>query len=45
VPFDWPWPAAAATAVDTFGQAQPVELRNGRVQLQVSLTPIFVAAD
>ena len=41
--FDWPWPAAAATAVDAFGQAQPAEVRDARVHLLVSLTPMFVA--
>ena len=45
VPFDWPWSAARARAVDALGQAQPVEVQDGRVQLQVSLTPIFVSAD
>jgi hypothetical protein len=44
VAFDWPWPAARATAVDALGQAQPVEVRDGRVALRVSLTPLFVAA-
>jgi hypothetical protein len=45
VAFDWPWPSARARAVDALGQAQPVEVQDGRVQLQVSLTPIFVSAD
>jgi hypothetical protein len=27
------------------GQAQAAEVRGGRVHLQVSLTPVFVAAD
>jgi hypothetical protein len=44
VAFDWPWPAARATAVDALGQAQPAEVRDGRVTLRVSLTPLFVAA-
>jgi Beta-galactosidase len=44
VAFDWPWPAAQATAVDALGQAQPAEVRDGRVALRVSLTPLFVAA-
>jgi hypothetical protein len=44
VAFDWPWPAARATAVDALGQAQPADVRDGRVALQVSLTPLFVAA-
>jgi hypothetical protein len=45
VAFDWPWPAGYAVAVDALGQTQPVELRYGRVLLQVSLTPLFVTAD
>jgi len=45
VAFDWPWPAARATAVDAFGQAQPVEVLDGRARLQVSLTPLFITAD
>jgi hypothetical protein len=44
VGFDWPWPAARATAVDALGQTQPAEVRDGRVALRVSLTPLFVAA-
>jgi hypothetical protein len=43
--FAWPWPAARATAVDALGQAQPTEVLDGRVQLRVSSTPVFVAAD
>jgi hypothetical protein len=45
VAFDWPWPAARAAAVDALGQAQAAEVRDGRVRLEVSLTPVFVAAD
>jgi Beta-galactosidase len=45
VPFDWPWPATYATAVDAFGQTQPVELEDGRVRLAVSITPLFLTAD
>jgi len=44
VAFDWPSPAARATAVDALGQAQPAVVRDGRVALRVSLTPLFVAA-
>jgi hypothetical protein len=42
--FDWPWPSARATAVDALGQAQPAEVLDGRLQLQVSLTPLFITA-
>jgi hypothetical protein len=44
VALERPWPAATATAVDAFGQAQPVEPRNGRLRLAVSDTPLFVTA-
>jgi len=45
VAFDWPWPAAQATAIDALRQRQPVEVLDGRVELPVSLTPLFIAAD
>jgi hypothetical protein len=45
VPFEWPWPSSSATAIDALGQIQPVEVRDGRVRLHVSLTPLFVTAD
>jgi hypothetical protein len=40
----WPWPASYAEAVDAFGWKQPLELHDGRVQLEVSITPLFVTA-
>jgi hypothetical protein len=43
--FAWPWPAARASAVDAFGRPQPAEVADGRVGVQVSLTPLFIAAD
>jgi hypothetical protein len=43
--FDGAWPAARAIAVDALGQGQPAEVLDGRVRLQVSLTPVLVAAD
>jgi hypothetical protein len=45
VAFDWPWPSARAAAVDALGQAQPAQLHDGRVRLQVSSTPLLVTAD
>jgi hypothetical protein len=42
VPLDRPWPASQAAAVDAFGQAQPAEVVDGRLRLQVSSTPLFV---
>jgi hypothetical protein len=44
VAFDWPWPAARADAVEALGQAHPAKVVDGRVELAVSLTPVFVAA-
>ncbi|HZL74731.1 MAG TPA: hypothetical protein VFB83_05080 [Propionibacteriaceae bacterium] len=45
MPFGWPWCATRATALTPLGQRQPGEVRGGRMLLEVSLTPIFVAAD
>jgi Beta-galactosidase len=45
VTFDWIWPAAQASAVDALGQAQSVELHEGRLTAQVSLTPLFITAN
>ena len=45
VTFDWIWPAAQASALDVLGQLQSVELQDGRVTAQVSLTPLFITAD
>jgi hypothetical protein len=44
VPFEWPWRAPQARAIDALGQRQPVEVRNGRVALPVGITPIFIGA-
>jgi hypothetical protein len=44
VPLDQPWPAAAATAVDVSGHAQPAEVRDGHLRLAVSADPLFVTA-
>jgi hypothetical protein len=43
--FASPWPAAAASAVDALGRPQPAEVADGRVHVQVSLAPLFIAAD
>jgi Beta-galactosidase len=45
VTFDWIWPATQASAVDALGQLQSVELHDGRLTTQVSLTPLFITAD
>ncbi|MEU6410056.1 hypothetical protein [Microbispora sp. NPDC046933] len=43
VPVSWPWPASAATAVDAFGRPHAVEVRERRLRLAVSDTPVFVS--
>jgi hypothetical protein len=42
---DWPWPAPQAKAVDALGEAHSAEVLDGRVHLQVSVTPLFVTAE
>jgi hypothetical protein len=42
VPVSWPWPARAATAVDALGGAYQAEVRDGRLHLELSDTPVFV---
>jgi hypothetical protein len=42
---DWPWPAPQAKAVDALGAAQSADVLDGRVHLQVSVTPLFVTAE
>jgi hypothetical protein len=44
VAFQWPWPAAGARAVDALGQARPAEVRDGRLELAFSVTPLLVTA-
>jgi hypothetical protein len=39
-----PWPASTATAIDALGETPAIEIRDGRLRLPVSLTPIFVTA-
>ena len=36
------WPAAGARATDAFGQAVPATVKDGRLRLMVSATPVFV---
>jgi hypothetical protein len=42
VPFGFPWRFAKASAVDALGAAVPVQVKDGRLSLPVSLTPIYV---
>ncbi|WP_182899444.1 hypothetical protein [Microbispora sp. H10830] len=43
VPVSWPWPASSATAVDAFGEPLAVEVRDRRLRVAVSGTPVFVS--
>jgi hypothetical protein len=38
----WSWSAPTATAIDALGETPATEVRDGRLRLPVSLTPIFV---
>ena len=42
IAFDWPWQAKRAHATDALGATVPVEVKEGRVHLAVSLTPIYL---
>jgi len=38
----WPWPTAAASVTDAFGQTRTVRAGDGQLRLPVSDTPLFV---
>lgn len=40
----WPWREPTARIVDAFGVAQPVDLREGRLALAVTVTPLLIEA-
>jgi hypothetical protein len=42
VPFECAWTSNNAAAVDVLGQTVPVQVRDGRLNLAISLTPIFI---
>jgi hypothetical protein len=42
VPFSFPWTTSRAAAVDVLGEVAPARVTAGRLDLSVSLTPIFV---
>jgi hypothetical protein len=44
VPFAWAWTAKKATATDALGQTVPVQIADGRLHLDISVTPIFIEA-
>jgi hypothetical protein len=44
VPFDWAWTTKPPTASDTLGQVVPVQVTDGRLHVNVSVTPIFIEA-
>jgi len=43
VPLDWPWDSARATATDALGERIVAVVKDGRVHLLISVTPVFVA--
>jgi hypothetical protein len=40
---EWRWPHDQAVAVDAFGAGRPCELHDGRLVLELSVTPVFVS--
>ena len=42
MPFAWPAKAQKATAIDALGKDVPVEVADGQLHLDLSVTPIFV---
>lgn len=44
VAFAWAWPGKKASAIDALGQSVPVQIGNGQLHLNISLTPIFIEA-
>src|SRR5690349_345092 len=45
VTVSWPWQAPTVTAIDAFGNRHAPEIVDGRIQLLVSATPLFVTGD
>ena len=43
-PFEWSWSSKTPRAEDALGHPVPVEVRDGKLHLAVSLTPIFFEA-
>ncbi|MFN8514685.1 MAG: hypothetical protein U0841_19295 [Chloroflexia bacterium] len=44
IPFVWPWRWPHATAIDALGQPQAVGAHDGRIALDVGVTPVFISA-
>ena len=42
VAFDWSWTSKRARATDALGQRVPVQVEDGKLRLEISLTPIFI---
>jgi hypothetical protein len=42
VPFQWEWGSTRASAMDVLGHAVPAQVAGGRLNLAISLTPIFI---
>jgi len=45
VPFAWPWKGDGARAVDAFGKRVAVEGKDGKLQMEVSVTPILFESE
>jgi hypothetical protein len=43
-PYSLDWPSPGAVALDVFGAPVPAQLRNGRLRVPLSATPVFVEA-
>ena len=41
-PYDLPWRFPRARATDALGAAVPVQVKDGRLSLAISLTPIYI---
>lgn len=41
----WTWPGSAPRVTDALGADQPVELRDGRMVLSLTVTPLLISAD
>jgi len=44
VPFDWTWESAEATATNALGEPVAATVKDGRIHLLISVTPVFVAS-
>jgi hypothetical protein len=45
VPFAWPWKGATAKAMDALGKRVAVEGKDGKLQMEVSVTPVLFESE